>query len=148
MGLSNRGMNSAISWVVSLSIIMILILFVSILGLEVEPEWHYKMSAAESSRECNIALMNLMKSDASNGHNFAQAIMMEPLSIELEANEYIKTFFPTSEFRASDCSVEEQIDSEFVCCLQYVPEFDGKPKPVSLLFEISQKESEEVASDE
>jgi hypothetical protein len=137
MGLNRRGMNSPISWVVSLCIIMLMILFVNVLGLDVEPEWHYKITAAESSRECNIVLMNLMNSEASNGYDFAQAIVMAPVATSAEANTYVKEFFSNSTFRYSGCSTAEEIGSEFVCCSQHISGFNGKTEDVSLLFEIS-----------
>jgi hypothetical protein len=147
MDLNKRGMRSPVSWLVSMCIVLILGLYVNVLGVGVESEWQYEMTADQSTRECNIALMNLMKSEALSGYAFAQEISIDELGVEIEVNLYIQKFFQNSEFRISSCSDAEDLNHEFVCCSQLISSLEGEPIPVSLLFKIH-PDSEEVVDDE
>jgi hypothetical protein len=147
MVISRRGTNSTMSFLVALSIILLLGLSVNILDFGVEPEWHYKITSAESTRECNIALMNLMKAEVPNNHyDYAQAIALDPIVATQIANEQINLFFDNVDFEVGECLLGDEMDRTHTCCSQYVSDLEGLPIEVSLVFtnEVNSYESTNV----
>jgi hypothetical protein len=146
---NNRGLNSIMSFVASLIIILLMGLFVQILEIGVTPEWYYAMSSAESSRECDVTLMNLMKTEAQGqNYNYAQAIVWDRPTATIEIDAYISTFFDNVEFKDGVCIGEENIDPNLLCCSHSIPDFYGRLIPVKLVFTFEAKELELEVLDE